>query len=166
MATDLSIGAVARRAGVRTSALRYYESVGLLPAPVRVSGRRHYGPDILPRLALIGVAQQMGFTIAEIGTLLHGFDAATPASERWQILAARKLIEVEGLIARAQEMKRLLEEALGCGCLTLDACARAFLASAPTDRLASPVRRQPIAASARSGSRSPGSAAECSHVPA
>ena len=124
MATNLSISAVARQAGVRPSAIRYYESVGLLPAPPRVSGRRRYDTDVLPRLALIAAAQQMGFTIAEIGTLLHGFSPATPASARWRVLAAQKLPEVEAVIARAQGMKRLLEEALTCGCLTLDACAR------------------------------------------
>lgn len=130
MANDLTISAVARRAGIRPSAIRYYESVGLLPRPGRVSGRRRYGPDVLPQLALIAAAQQMGFTIVEIGTLLHGFDAATPASERWQVLATGKLLEIDALIARAQSMKQLLEQALCCGCLTLDACARAFEAQA------------------------------------
>jgi MerR family redox-sensitive transcriptional activator SoxR len=133
MATDLSISAVARRAGVRPSALRYYESVGLLEAPARVGGRRRYAADVLPRLALIAAAQQMGFTIAEIATLLHGFSPETPASARWRVLAARKLPEVEALIARAQGMKRLLEEALTCGCLTLDACARTLPTCAQPD---------------------------------
>jgi hypothetical protein len=81
---------------------------------------------VLPRLALIAAAQRMGFTIAEIGTLMHGFDPKTPASARWQVLAARKLPEIEALIARAQGMKQLLEEALQCQCLSLDACARTF----------------------------------------
>lgn len=126
VATDLSIGAVARQAGLRPSALRYYESVGLLPAPPRVGGRRRYDADVLPRLALIAAAQQMGFTVAEIGTLLHGFSPDTPAAARWRVLATQKLPEVEALIARAQGMKQLLEEALTCGCLTLDACAQSL----------------------------------------
>lgn len=124
MAAEWSIGEVARQAGLRPSALRYYESVGLLPRPARAGGQRRYGPDVLPRLALIAAAQQMGFTVAEIGTLLHGFDPATTAAARWQVLARRKLPEVQALIARAQGMKLLLEEALECDCLTLDACAR------------------------------------------
>ena len=126
MATGLSISAVARQAGVRPSAIRYYESVGVLPPPARVNGRRRYGSEVLSRLALIAAAQQMGFTVAEIQTLLHGFSPDTPASARWRVLAAQKLPEVEALIARAQGMKHLLEEALECGCLTLDACARAL----------------------------------------
>ncbi len=123
---ELTISAVARQAGLRPSAIRYYESAELLPLPRRVSGRRRYSHEVLPRLALIAAAQRMGFTIAEIRTLLHGFSPDTPASARWQVLAAQKLPEVEALIARAQAMKALLEEALQCGCLTLDACARAF----------------------------------------
>jgi MerR family redox-sensitive transcriptional activator SoxR len=126
MTEALTITAVARRACVRPSAIRYYESIGLLPAPRRVSGRRRYGDDALPRLALIAAAQQMGFTIAEIHELMHGFEATVPASARWQALVARKLPEIDALIARAQRMRLLLEEAQGCECLTLEACARAL----------------------------------------
>jgi MerR family transcriptional regulator, redox-sensitive transcriptional activator SoxR len=123
-AGTLSIGEVARRTGIRTSAIRFYESAGLLASPPRTNGRRCYGPDVLARLALIATAQRMGFTIHEISTLMHGFEPETPASVRWQALVARKLPEIEEQITRAQEMKRLLEEARQCGCLTLDACAR------------------------------------------
>jgi len=132
VAPELTISAVARQAGVRPSAIRYYESVGLLPVPARVSGHRRYGPEVLPRLALIAAAQQMGFTVVEITTLLHGFSPDTPASARWRVLATQKLPEVEALITRAQGMKRLLEEALACGCLTLDACARTVPWPAPS----------------------------------
>jgi len=139
MATELSmtIAVVARRAGLRTSAIRYYEGVGLLPAPERAGGQRRYGPEVLPRRVLIASAKQMGFTIAEIAALMHGFEADTPASVRWQVLAAAKLVEVEALIARAEGMKLLLGEALRCGCLSLDACARILRgvgAPAPNDR--------------------------------
>jgi hypothetical protein len=64
----------------------------------------------------------MGLTVVEIRTLLHGFHPDTSAC--WRVLAAQKLAEEEALITRAQGMKRLLEEALTCDCLTLDACAR------------------------------------------
>jgi MerR family transcriptional regulator, redox-sensitive transcriptional activator SoxR len=128
----MTINAVAQQAAVRPSAIRYYESLGLIPAPARQSGRRRFTPDVLPRLALIAAAKQMGFTIAEIGTLVNGFDATTPASARWQTLAAQKLPEVDALIARALGMKRLLEDALQCPCLSLDECALAFHALAET----------------------------------
>ena len=118
----LSIGEVATRAGVRTSALRYYESIGLLPAPKRVNGRRCYEESILQRLALVQLAQQAGFTMSEIGEFLHGFTADTPPAERWQAMAHKKLAELEAVITRAQQMKRLLEHGLRCDCLRLEEC--------------------------------------------
>ncbi len=126
MTHDLTITAVATQAGIRPTAIRYYESIGLLPAPARVNGRRRYDERVLQQLAIIATAQRMGFTITEIGTLLHGFSAETPAWERWQLLAREKLPEIDALIVRAQAMKELLERSLCCECLTLDECARAL----------------------------------------
>ena len=122
-----TIGGVARRAGVRPSALRYYERIGVLPEPGRENGRRRYDQEtlheVLDRLAIVRVAQQAGFTIAEIRTLLDGFSEDTPPSERWRFLAREKLHEVEALIGRAQGMKRVLERGLECQCLRLEDCA-------------------------------------------
>ena len=119
----LTIGDVAHRAGLRTSAIRYYESVGLLPKPERAGGQRRYSPDVLTRLSLIRMAQEAGFSLDEIRTLLDGFPEGTPAAERWSELARRKIPEVDALIARMQAVRSVLEESLRCGCLTLDACA-------------------------------------------
>ena len=125
MTEELTISEVARRAALRPSAIRYYESIGLLPAPRRVSGRRRYDASVLQRLNIIQLAQEAGFSVAEIKRLFYDFDVDTPASERWQALATQKLAEVEALIARAQGMKRLLEECLlKCRCLSLEECAR------------------------------------------
>ena len=125
-AAGMAIGEVARRAGVRPSALRYYERVGLLPPPRRENGRRRYEGEVLrevlDRLAVVGVAQQAGFTISEIRTLLDGFSEDTPPSERWRVLADEKLPEVEALIWRARGMKRLLERGLECECLRIEDC--------------------------------------------
>lgn len=120
----LTIGAVARQAQVRTSALRYYESVGLLGPPRRVSGRRVYDAEVLVVLRLIHLAKGAGFTVAEIRRLLHGFDRATPASARWQAMAARKLRDVTELIGRARHMQRVLEALLTCKCVDLAECVR------------------------------------------
>ena len=122
---EMTIGEVARRAGVRPSALRYYESIGVLPAPKRVSGHRRYDDGVLELLAVVRVAQQAGFTVAEIRTLLHGFSVETPPSARWRALASEKLPEVEALIERALGMKRLLEQGLRCDCLRLEDCTLA-----------------------------------------
>lgn len=120
----LTIGEVARRAGVRTSAIRYYEEAGLLPEPERVGGKRRYEKEMLRRMALIGGAKRAGFTLSEIRTLLHGFPAGTGAAQRWQALASEKLVEVDETIAQLRETRELLEEALRCECVSLDECAR------------------------------------------
>jgi len=123
----INIGEVARSAGVRPSALRYYESVGLLPRPGRENGRRRYDREalreVLDRLAVVRVAQQAGFTISEIRMLLDEFGEDTPPSERWRVLARDKLPEVEALVERALGMKDLLERGLRCECLRLEDCA-------------------------------------------
>ena len=124
---SMSIGEVARTVGVRPSALRYYEGVGLLPSPERTNGRRRYDGEVLrevlDRLAVVRVAQQAGFTISEIRMLLDGFSEDTPPSERWRVLAREKLPEVEALVERALGMKNLLERGLRCECLRLEDCA-------------------------------------------
>jgi MerR family redox-sensitive transcriptional activator SoxR len=123
---ELAIGEVARRAGIRPSALRYYESIGLLPAPKRVSGRRRYNQSTVQMLRVVQLAQQAGFTVAEIQTLLHGFAPDTPPAARWQPLAQQKIAELDALIVRAQQMKLILETGLNCGCLRLEDCAVAL----------------------------------------
>jgi MerR family transcriptional regulator, redox-sensitive transcriptional activator SoxR len=120
---ELPIGEVARRAGIRTSALRYYESIGLMPAPKRLNGRRRYDESTVQMLKVVQLAQHAGFTVAEIQTLLHGFAPDTPPAERWDPLARKKLRELDALIERAQQMKHILETGLHCGCLRLEDCA-------------------------------------------
>ncbi len=123
MIEELAIGEVARRAGIQPSALRYYERIGLMPAPKRVSGRRRYGEDTVQMLKVVQLAQSAGFTVAEIQTLLHGFAPDTPPAARWQPLARQKLSELDALITHVQQMKRVLEKGLNCGCLRLEDCA-------------------------------------------
>jgi MerR family redox-sensitive transcriptional activator SoxR len=118
----LSIGEVAARAGLRTSAIRYYERAGLLPAPERRAGRRRYDAGVLDLLRAIEVSKQAGFTLAEIRRLLAGFDAATPPSERWRQLAEAKIEELDLLAERIDGMRALLRRGLECGCLRLEDC--------------------------------------------
>lgn len=93
----LSIGQVARQAGLRPSAIRYYESIAVLPSPRRVDGQRRYDRTVLDRLAFIQIAQRLGFTLTEIQLLFHNREEDAPLSERWRGLANRKLAEVETL---------------------------------------------------------------------
>ena len=120
MPAQYSIGDIAQRVGLSTSALRYYETLGLLPEPERASGRRRYGEDTLDRLAMIDVAQRAGFTLREAKLLLDGLEAETPATDEWRELAQRKLDELESLAARTKAMRNLLQTASTCECLQLD----------------------------------------------
>ena len=119
---ELTIGAVARQAGLRTSALRYYESLGLLPAPRRVNGRRRYGPDAVRQLQALQFARRAGFTLAEMQTLFNGFRPGQPPKARFRSLAKQKLTELDAVIARARQMQQVLEAGLACGCVRLEDC--------------------------------------------
>ena len=119
---ELTIGEVARYAGIETSAIRYYESVGLLPPPKRVNGRRRYDPAVLKRLGLIQLVRQAGFGIRELQVLFNGFSADTPASARWQTLATEKIAQMETLIEQMMATKLWLLEALKCQCVEVGDC--------------------------------------------
>jgi MerR family transcriptional regulator, redox-sensitive transcriptional activator SoxR len=120
---NLTIGKLAKRAGLNTSAIRYYEAKGLLPEPARVSGQRRYGEDTLARLGVIDIAKRAGFSLDDIRVLLAAGDAGEPAHTQLQDLARRKLPAVDELIARAQRVRGWLQTATNCGCDTLDVCA-------------------------------------------
>lgn len=121
-APELSIGEVARQTGLRTSAVRYYESAGVLPAPARVNGRRRYDPDVVRLLRTVRFAQEAGFSVAEIRTLFHGFGAHVPPAARWRKLADRKLAELDELMVRVERMRRALLIAKECGCVRMEDC--------------------------------------------
>ena len=120
---ELTIGEVARRAGVATSSIRYYERIGLLPEPERVSGQRRYRAEVLGKLGFIGVAQSAGFKLAEIGELIEGVDSTRGMAAQMRTLSTRKLDEVEALLERTRAMKGWLEVAQQCGCASPAECA-------------------------------------------
>jgi len=117
-----TIGELARKAGLRTSAIRFYESVGLLAEPPRASGWRRYDSKTFDRLGVIQAARDLGFRLGEIKTILDGFPEGTPPSARWQELARRKLPEVEAHARQILAMKALLEAGLNCECEAVDEC--------------------------------------------
>lgn len=125
------IGEVAQQAGVRTSLIRYYERIGLLPAADRVSGQRRYDASVLRRLAVIDVAQRAGLSLDEIAELVHAGNQ--PISDQLRELAQRKLPEIDALIDRAQRVRGWLETATGCGCQTIDDCALFDAGSLPSN---------------------------------
>jgi MerR family redox-sensitive transcriptional activator SoxR len=120
---ELTIGEVARRAGVATSSIRYYERIGLLPQPERSHGQRRYDADVLGKLGFIGVAQSAGFKLREIKELIDGVDGANGMGEQMRSLSGRKLDEVDALLERTKAMKGWLEAAKECGCATPAECA-------------------------------------------
>jgi len=128
---SLSIGEVAARCGLATSTLRYYERLGVLPAPARRSGRRRYGEEAVERLAVVVYAKDMGFSLAEIREL---FTDGRPYSTRMRRLARRKLEHVGLMIDRAHAMQAMLRTALHCRCLDVPACGRRLLTATPKRR--------------------------------
>jgi MerR family transcriptional regulator, redox-sensitive transcriptional activator SoxR len=121
MNATLTVGQVAAEVGINASAVRYYERVGVLPVPERVSGQRRYAPEMVDRLRTIQAAQQAGFSLEEITQLLQGAEDGH-AAEQLRALAERKLPDVEALIERAEAMKQWLELARECRCGSLDVC--------------------------------------------
>jgi MerR family redox-sensitive transcriptional activator SoxR len=119
----LTIGQVAKRAGLNVSAIRYYEAEGLLPEAPRTSGQRRYSEDVFARLGVIDVGKRAGFSLDDVRVLLSSGDAGEPAHAPLQELAQRKLPEVEELIDRAQAVRAWLKTATGCECASLDVCA-------------------------------------------
>jgi DNA-binding transcriptional MerR regulator len=105
------IGELARRTGVATSALRYYERIGLLPPAERAGQRRHYPPSTAERVALIRLYQDAGFTLAEIGPMIATVRRGRRA---WGRLAERKIAELDARIAEAQRAKDLIQHGLNC----------------------------------------------------
>jgi MerR family transcriptional regulator, redox-sensitive transcriptional activator SoxR len=120
---ELTIGEVARRAGVATSLIRYYERIGLLPEPERTHGQRRYDAAVIGKLGFIGVAQSAGFKLSEIKELIDGVDSANGMGEPMRSLSSRKLDEVEALLERTKAMKGWLAVAKECGCPTPAECA-------------------------------------------
>jgi MerR family redox-sensitive transcriptional activator SoxR len=117
----MKIGDLARQAGIRPSAIRYYESAGLLPAAERRGGQRVYGRGALERLALLKAGQSLGFSLQEVAMLLRSVDEPN-VTGRLRALAARKIAELDQTIATTRAIKRLLEEGLECGCVDAREC--------------------------------------------
>ena len=112
----MTIGELAAKANTPASTIRYWERLGLLPKPARVSGQRRYPAEALHDLAVLRLAQACGFRLKEIRHLLHGFRAGVPASRRWQELARKKQRELTEQMARLQTMSQLVDQVLQCQC--------------------------------------------------
>lgn len=124
MRQDISIGQAAKLSGVKVPTIRYYEQIGLLPAPPRTEGnRRHYGEQDLRRLAFIRHARELGFEVPAIRTLLTLQDDLNQPCATADAVAKARLIEVEQRIASLTALKAELEVMIeGCRCGRLAEC--------------------------------------------
>ena len=123
MTDDLSIGAVAERAGVNVSALRFYETRGLIASRRSDGGQRRYQRSVLRRVAFIQVAQRVGLTLEESGQALDSLphdDALTAAD--WQRLSAGWRPMLDQRIRLLEGLRDELDSCIGCGCLSLERC--------------------------------------------
>ena len=118
---EIAIGELARRSGFQPSAIRYYVSIGLLPSPARIAGRRRYDEAALQRLSVIAAGRHAGLALEEIRELLTA-DERGRVSKRLQQLARKKLPQVEAMIVRAQTVRGWLEAAADCTCPSLEEC--------------------------------------------
>lgn len=120
MAAGLTIGKVAAEAGVAATTLRYYEQVGLLPAPARLGGQRRYDVSVLPRLEVIALCKSAGFTLDEIQVLFADDQPGRPASKA---LAEAKLTEIDARIESLTRARAVIEWGMRCTCPSIDACS-------------------------------------------
>lgn len=120
----MSIGELAAESGMPASTIRYWEKIGVLPKPVRVSGQRRYSHDAVAYLAVLRLAQACGFRLEEMRQLLHGFGAGDKPARRWAELARRKQEELERQIAQLKGMRRMLDRVVECRCLDIRDCGR------------------------------------------
>jgi MerR family redox-sensitive transcriptional activator SoxR len=120
---ELSIGAVAERAGVNVSALRFYEDRGLISSRRSDGGQRRYHRSVLRRVAFIQVAQRVGLTLEEIGRALSTLpDDHVLTATDWQRLSAAWRPMLDQRIRLLEGLRDELDSCIGCGCLSLERC--------------------------------------------
>jgi MerR family redox-sensitive transcriptional activator SoxR len=129
----LTIGEVARRSGVASSALRFYEERGLISSERAGSGHRRYPRPVLRRIAFIVFAQRVGLTLGEIGAELAKLPPdRAPTRRDWSRLSRTWASRIDQRIVELERLRLGLEACIGCGCLSLDRCKL----SNPDDRAA------------------------------
>lgn len=119
----LSIGALAERAGVAASALRFYESKGLIASTRTDGNQRRYRRATLRRVAVILAAQRLGLSLEEIGEAFRSLPGGrTPTAMDWAVLSATWRQRLDDEIAELERLRDELDECIGCGCVSLESC--------------------------------------------
>jgi MerR family transcriptional regulator, redox-sensitive transcriptional activator SoxR len=134
VADNFAISDVARVFGLRTSAIRYYEQIGILPKPPRKNGQRRYDKSVLSRLAVVQRARESGLTLDEIRELFFGFRPGTRPPKRWHELSERKIAELQLRMKQLKLMETLLKQIQGCRCNALEECGEKLLSKRSKER--------------------------------
>ena len=130
---ELTVGQLAERSGVAVSALHFYEGKGLIRSHRTAGNQRRYDRDMLRRVAIIRVGQEVGISLAEIGAALAKLpEGRTPGKEDWARLASDWAAALDHRIAQLQKLRDGLTDCIGCGCLSTASCPMRN----PEDRLA------------------------------
>lgn len=119
MSARLTIGEVARQAGVAATTLRYYEQIGLVPPPGRLGGQRRYDDSVLARLEVIRLCKSAGFALEEIQLLFADDAPGRPVS---RALAKSKLAEIDAQMEALARARAVIEWGMRCTCPSIDAC--------------------------------------------
>ena len=123
MPRELTVGQVAERSGVAVSALHFYKSRGLIRSHRTAGNQRRFGGDVLRRVAIIKVGQEVGISLADIGAALATLpDSRTPTVRDWEKLSRGWAADLDHRIARLQKLRDGLTDCIGCGCLSIDKC--------------------------------------------
>lgn len=122
--SGLSIGDLADRTGLAVSAIRFYEAKGLIHPFRNSGGQRRFDRSDIRRLSFVIIAQKMGFTLARIRELLDPLpDNKAPTKSDWTRMSRQFRTELDERIATLSAMRENLDGCIGCGCLSLKACA-------------------------------------------
>ena len=119
----LTVGELARRSGVAVSALHFYESKGLIRSVRSSGGQRRYGRDVLRRVAVIKAAQRIGISLTTISAALAELpEGHAPTVADWTRLSTAWRADLDERIAQLTRLRDQLDDCIGCGCLSLEAC--------------------------------------------
>jgi MerR family transcriptional regulator, redox-sensitive transcriptional activator SoxR len=121
--TIISIGQMASRTGLAVSAIRYYEEEGLVQPERSTAGQRRFKRADIRRLSFVLITQQLGFSIADIRTMLKALpNQRTPTQSDWTKLSKSIRIELDKRITTLTKLRDNLDCCIGCGCLSLKKC--------------------------------------------